>query len=278
MNPGFEFKNVSFARHRKQNLIPILENFNLRISSGEFVAIIGPSGCGKTTLLHIAAGLSQPDMGEILYDGKSKHRNLGFVFQEPRLFPWASARKNIEWGLRAQNVSSLISNKISSELLKDVGLYDWANSYPHQLSIGMQKRVALARALAIESEFLFLDEPFSALDYQTRILMQRFLLSLHQKKQKSILIVTHEIEEALIADRIIVLSSRPARILADIRINLTRPREKFSSQFQKLSIEISYMLEQEVLKIAREEQLWQSALEAEPVWDLKSQINQRIAN
>ena len=198
---------------------------DLDLGDGEFVAIIGPSGCGKSTLLRIAAGLEQPDEGTVLSAGKAVDGPVpecGMVFQQFALFPWLTVRRNVEFGITNQADRSAVAER----LLEAVGLADFANHFPAHLSGGMQQRAALARALAPEPLVLLLDEPFGALDQQTRGLMQENLETLWRSKQVSILLVTHDVDEALfLADRVLVMSARPGRILRAFKVSAPRPRD-----------------------------------------------------
>ncbi|MBM86588.1 MAG: sulfonate ABC transporter ATP-binding protein [Rhodospirillaceae bacterium] len=198
---------------------------DLDLEDGQFVAIIGPSGCGKSTLLRIAAGLEQPDEGWVLSAGKTVKGPVpkcGMVFQQFTLFPWLTVRGNVEFGIANQRNRVAVTKR----LLEAVGLADFANHFPAHLSGGMQQRAALARALAPEPLVLLLDEPFGALDQQTRGLMQENLETLWRAKQRSILLVTHDVDEALfLADRVLVMSSRPGQILRSFDVSAARPRD-----------------------------------------------------
>jgi ABC-type nitrate/sulfonate/bicarbonate transport system ATPase subunit len=195
-----------------------LSNVRFSVQHGEFVSIVGPSGCGKTTLLHLLSGTYQPSMGRLERNGRTKT-----VYQQDGLFPWLTAAENISLGLRelpeARRKGEL------EDLLRLIRLEKFAGHYPHQLSGGMKQRVELARALAGESETLLLDEPFSALDYQTRIRMRRELVRLLEERPRTVIFVTHDIEEATqLADRVLVLTERPGRICKELVIDRPRPR------------------------------------------------------
>jgi len=204
-----------------------LEPANLTIGNNDFVTILGPSGCGKSTLLRIVAGLDRPTSGRVVLDGREvtgPGADRGMVFQSYTLFPWLTVRENIAFGLRERGVSEAERNKIADAFIRQVGLTGFENHWPKQLSGGMQQRTAIARALANDPKILLLDEPFGALDNQTRALMQEMLLGIWERDQKTVLFVTHDIEEAIfLGSRVIVMSARPGRIKADIAIALPPP-------------------------------------------------------
>jgi len=200
--------------------VEVLQNVSLTIREGEFVAVVGPSGCGKTTLLNILSGFDQPTSGRIERSGA-----LRMVYQQDGLFPWRSAAQNIEMGLR-HVADPAARARQRDEMLTLIGLEGFAEHYPHQLSGGMRQRVELARALAGKSDVLLMDEPFSALDYITRVRMRRELARLLHERPRTVVLVTHDIEEAAqLADRVIVLSGRPGRIRSERQLLLPRPRE-----------------------------------------------------
>jgi ABC-type nitrate/sulfonate/bicarbonate transport system ATPase subunit len=205
---------------RSFGAVEVLRNLSLEIARGAFVAVVGPSGCGKTTLLNLLSGYDRPTAGTLERDGTAR-----MVYQEGGLFPWRTAGQNIEMGLqhipdRAERGRQL------QEMLALIGLEGFADHYPHQLSGGMRQRVELARALAGESDILLMDEPFSALDYLTRLRMRRELARMLRERPRTVVLVTHDIEEAAqLADRVFVLSERPAQIQCELRIDLPRPRD-----------------------------------------------------
>lgn len=210
-----------------------LENINLTINPEEFVVLVGPSGCGKSTLLNMVAGLLSPSSGSIYVDELTEDRDpaIGVVFQEIGLFPWRTVAQNIEFGLEESGLSAAERAERVSRYMSLVGLNGFEQSFPHQLSGGMRQRVGIARALAIEPGVLLMDEPFSALDAQTRTLMQEELLEIWQKTRLSTLYVTHNIQEAVyLADRVVVLSSRPGRIIRILPIDLPK-RERDSAEY-----------------------------------------------
>jgi ABC-type nitrate/sulfonate/bicarbonate transport system ATPase subunit len=199
--------------------LPVLQNLTLDVRAGEFVVLVGPSGCGKTTLLNVLSGAQPPSSGELTISGDRR-----MVYQHDGLFPWLTVRQNIDLGLRGLADKAQRARE-QAELLALIGLDDFAAHYPHQLSGGMRQRVELARALAGHSDILLMDEPFSALDYQTRLRMRRELGRLLSLRPRTVVFVTHDIEEAAqLADRILVLTERPARIQDELTINLPRPR------------------------------------------------------
>lgn len=223
----------------KSDEITVLEDINLKIKAGEFVSIVGSSGCGKSTLLKLIIGLEDVTDGEIRIQGGGRREDnqIGMVFQEARLIPWKTVKKNIEFGL--SNYSKEEREKIVKEQLELVGLKEFANALPSQLSGGMQQRVSIARALAINPRILLLDEPFGALDAFTRIHMQNEVLDLWKKEKCTMLLVTHDIDEAIfLSDRIIILSNHPGVVKREIKVELPRPRDRGSYEFAKIRREI----------------------------------------
>jgi NitT/TauT family transport system ATP-binding protein len=211
--------------------LPVVQELSLAVGNKEFVALLGPSGCGKSTLLRIVDGLIPCDTGRILLDGDdvtgTPGRGRGMVFQTFDLFPWRTALGNVAFGLEVRGVPRAERLEVSQHYIDLVGLGGFESSYPHQLSGGMQQRVGIARAFAIRPEVLLMDEPFGALDVQTRDILQDELLRIWQQERKTVLFVTHGIEEAIyLADRIVVLTPRPARIERVIDVPLPRPREE----------------------------------------------------
>lgn len=220
-----------------------LQDINFNVSDGEIVAILGPSGCGKTTLLRIIAGLEKPTSGDVILDGERVERpspHLGMTFQEHALLPWLSVDRNVSIGLEMRRMPKEEICKRSIQYLSMVGLQDSGDRYPYELSGGMRQRVAVARALTLEPKLLLMDEPFSALDPQTRRQIQRAILNVLEKTGKATIMVTHSVEEAIyLADRLIILSSRPGMVRDILKIELDRPRDRASPLFLKL---LNYVL------------------------------------
>jgi NitT/TauT family transport system ATP-binding protein len=231
MAARLSLKGVEKTFPSRAGTVHALADINLDLDDGEFVSVVGASGCGKSTLLRIVAGLEPASGGELVLDnapllGPGKDR--GMVFQQYTLYPWLSAQDNVEFGLR--HLPKKQRADVARRFLDVVGLVDFARSYPFQLSGGMQQRVAIARALALKPSILLMDEPFGALDAQTRSLMQELLLSIWERDRLSVLFVTHDIDEAIfLADRICVLATKPGRVRELIDVPLPRPRD-FSQQ------------------------------------------------
>ncbi len=214
-------------RDRAGRSIEALADVTLTVEAEEFVALLGPSGCGKSTLLNMAAGLLSATTGTVWVDGTPPAGRpvTAMVFQEFALFPWRTVQANVEFGLEEAGVAAGERARRAGEYIELTGLHGFETRYPHQLSGGMRQRVGIARALAVEPAMLLMDEPFSALDAQTRQLMQEELLGIWERTRKTILYVTHNIQEAVyMADRVVVLSRRPGRVLAEVPIELKRPR------------------------------------------------------
>jgi NitT/TauT family transport system ATP-binding protein len=200
--------------------VEVFRRLSLEISCGEFVAVVGPSGCGKTTLLNLFSGFLKPSSGRVICSGRVR-----MVYQHDSLFPWQSAGQNIALGLRDLSNPAERERQLK-EMLRLINLEDFAESYPHQLSGGMRQRVELARALAGDTDILLLDEPFTSLDYLTRLRLRRELARMLEELPRTVVLVTHDIEEAAqLADRILLLSNRPARICRELQVSLRRPRE-----------------------------------------------------
>jgi NitT/TauT family transport system ATP-binding protein len=229
--PGarIDVRNVSHRFALRGAALPVLEDVSLSIEPGEFVALLGPSGCGKSTLLRLVAGLEAPAQGAIDADGErvgGPDPSRVVVFQDPTLFPWRTVRENVGLGPEARRTKRDAAGRIDAAL-ELVGLSAFANAFPHQLSGGMAQRAALARALVNDPQLLVLDEPFGKLDSLTRMRMQGELVQLWQAQRFSVLLVTHDVEEALyVANRVIVLSERPARIVAQVRNDAPYPRHR----------------------------------------------------
>jgi len=233
--------------------LDVLRGVDLAVDRGEFISVVGPSGCGKTTFLRIIAGLEQATSGEVLLDGHAVRKpggDRGFVFQNDSLLPWRTVLANALIGREIAGQVGPAERRHTMELLKLVGLEGFEHYYPRQLSGGMRQRVNLARALAIDPEILLMDEPFSALDAQTREIMQTELLRIWDEGRKTVLFVTHQIDEAVfLSDRVLVFARRPGRLQADIKIPLPRPRSlpvKRTGDFVALVDRIWRMIEDDV--------------------------------
>ena len=212
---------------RHGHTVEALQDVSLTVDSEEFVALLGPSGCGKSTLLNILAGLLTPSAGGVYFDGELPPGRgaTAMVFQEFALFPWRTVQANVEFGLEEQGLPAAERARRARAHVTLTGLTGFETKYPHQLSGGMRQRVGIARALAVDPAVLLMDEPFSALDAQTRQLMQEELLAIWERTRKTIVYVTHNIQEAVyLADRVVVLSRRPGRVLATVPVELERPR------------------------------------------------------
>jgi NitT/TauT family transport system ATP-binding protein len=231
-----------------------LLDINLDIRDGEFVSLLGPSGCGKSTLLKIAAGLLNASQGSIEIDGAvvtAPGPERAVVFQDYALFPWMTVEDNVEFGLEARGVPSVKRRQTSAELLRVVGLQDFAKRYPHHLSGGMKQRVSIARALAVEPQILLMDEPFGALDAQTRSGMQEELLRIWKVYRKTVIFVTHSIEEAIyLSDRIAVMTARPGRIKAIVEVKDDRPRDMTTPEMSDMLRRVRGILSEEIDRAA----------------------------
>jgi NitT/TauT family transport system ATP-binding protein len=216
----------TFRRDGKEVLA--IDNLSLSVEAREFVTIVGPSGCGKSTFLHIIGGFERASAGALMLDGRpivAPGPDRGMMFQESALFPWRTALGNVTWGLEAQGMPAAERRSTAERYLRMVGLWNFADSYPSELSGGMKQRVALARVLSYDPQLLLMDEPFGALDAQTRELMQEELQRIWDQTPKTVLFVTHDIDEAIyMSDRVIIFSARPGRIKEEIKIDLPRPR------------------------------------------------------
>lgn len=227
--PVVELRDISFSFARStEPPLEVLDCFSLVVRPGEIIGLVGPSGCGKTTLLRIVAGLLVPTSGTVLVGGMSvtgPTRRCGYVPQAYSLFPWQTVRGNIEYGMRFVDSMKLKMREASSELLRVTGLEEFADEYPKALSGGMKQRVAIARALAAEPDILLLDEPFGALDTQTKAEVQQYFLGVMQQSPKAVLFVTHDVEEAIfLSDTIAILGARPTSVRRSDRVPFARPR------------------------------------------------------
>ncbi len=242
-------------------VVVALDDINLSVRVGEFVCVVGPSGCGKSTLLRLLAGLEQSSSGEIRIDVARSDRPVSsMIFQEQSTFPWMTVRQNTAFGLDMRRVEKRARDERVTYYLQKVGLSDFANAYPHQLSGGMKQRVCLARAFANEPEVLLMDEPFASLDEQTRILMQEELLKVWEEEGgRTVVFITHSIDEAvLLADTVVVMSARPGRIKATFAVPFARPRGqlaelKLRPDFGQLTYRVWEVLRDEVLSAQAQE-------------------------
>ena len=237
---AIEVKNInkSFIS-KKTDQLSVLENINLTIDDGELVCLLGPSGCGKTTLLRLIAGLDQPSSGEIVANGEVVKKPSGdraVIFQQYSLFPWMTVLQNVTFGLEMTNKGSKAENIETAErYLTRVGLIDFKDSYPHELSGGMKQRVAIIRSLLNHSPILLMDEPFSALDMQNRHKLQEQLIGVWKRFENTIVFVTHDVDEAVyLADKIVIMGKNPGRIDNIIEVDIERPRKRDSNEFIEL--------------------------------------------
>ncbi|OCA82066.1 sulfonate ABC transporter ATP-binding protein [Bacillus wudalianchiensis] len=260
-NPKVQIDNVTkvFSGHKKNSPVLALDTTSLTVMPNEFITILGPSGCGKSTLLRIVAGLEEQTEGHIYLDGNEisgPSSNRGMVFQAYSLFPWLTVEENIQFGLKNSQMSPAQRKEVVQNYIELVRLNGFEKHYPRQLSGGMQQRVAIARALANDPDILLLDEPFGALDNQTRTLMQELLLEIWEKSNKTILFITHDVEESIfLANRVIVMTSRPGRIKADIPIDLHYPRPyniKVDHRFLAYKEQLTELIREESLKAMME--------------------------
>ncbi len=247
MNKQLEFKNVSLTYQTKNGEIQAIKSLSFNCNEGEFLSIIGPSGCGKTTVLSLIAGLIKPSSGKIYINGidisTSKAKiELGYMLQKDQLFPWRTIEKNVYLPLEIKGINTKENKEYALSLLEKYGLIDFRKNYPNQLSGGMRQRVALIRTLAYKPQLLLLDEPFSALDSQSRLSVCDDVYKIIKSEQKTTILVTHDISEAIsMSDKIIVLSNRPAQVKSIFRPNLNgesplrnRENKNFGTLFEKI--------------------------------------------
>jgi len=244
--------NLTF-RPKNRTPVTALDNFAIEVGRGQFVSIVGPSGCGKSTFLNVLLGLLSPDSGEMIVNGRQVRgpgQDRAMVFQEFGLLPWRTVAKNIELGLELQGVAAAERRETCQGFINMVGLTGFEGHYPHELSGGMKQRVGLARALASDPDVLLMDEPFASLDAQTRDIMQAELLRIWQQAKKTVLFVTHQIEEAVyLSDQVIVMTKRPGRTKKIIDIDLPRPRDyemRVTQKFNDLKLAIWNELKDEL--------------------------------
>lgn len=239
----------SFTSATEGERIDVLADLSFSVSEGKFVCVIGPSGCGKTTLLRIISGIERPDRGKILLGGKeitAPAREIGYIFQEPALLPWRTVIRNIEFGLEVAGIPKRERRLRALAALELVELQDFADFYPKELSGGMKQKAALAMALVVEPGILLMDEPFASLDCQTRNYMQAALINLWEKTKKTVLFVTHNVEEAVfLGDEIICFTSRPADVGKVLVMDIPRPRDRTSPELNAVRKEILMFLAEE---------------------------------
>lgn len=247
-----EAKNIVKYFHHDDYKLKALDGVNLKVEAGDFVCLVGPSGCGKSTFLRIAAGLEAPDEGEILFDGKPVNETGPeriLVFQEGALFPWLKVSDNVEFGLKMAGVPKEEREQISKRYLDMMQLTKFANSYTFQLSTGMKQRVAIARALVMDPDVLLMDEPFAALDAQTRDLLLVEMQLIWEKTKKTILFVTHNVAEAVVlGNKVAIFSNRPSSVKKEMSIDFPRPRLVEDEKLMKFQQEILAELKPEVKK------------------------------
>lgn len=236
-------------------MVEAVSDVSMEVKPGEFVSIIGPSGCGKSTLLNVVAGFVKASEGRVSMDGKPTDKpgaDRGMVFQQYSLFPWLTVRKNVEFGLKQQGMESSHREQAARTLLGLAGLLAFENHYPDQLSGGMKQRVGIVRALATSPQVLLMDEPFGALDAQTRVVMQQILTNMWQRFRISVLFITHDIDESIfLSDRVYVMTARPGKIKAEIPIPLPRPRTPdmaLSPEYLQLKQQLRDLIAEESLK------------------------------
>lgn len=255
MVPCIQARDISLTfKPKNRDPVTALKELTLDVAKGEFVSLVGPSGCGKSTFLNVLLGLLKPDAGEIRLNGKQitgPGQERAMVFQEFGLLPWRTVLANVELGLELKGVQASVRRERAMELIKMAGLAGFASHYPHELSGGMKQRVGLARALVTDPEVLLMDEPFAALDAQTRDLMQLELLQIWDRTKKTVVFVTHSIEEAAyLSDRVIVISARPGRAKDVMKIALPRPRDyemRLSAEFNDIKARIWASLKEELV-------------------------------
>lgn len=260
MQNALELDDVSVtfrSREQEGGRYTAVEHTTLHVGAGEFVAVVGPTGCGKSTLLNVAAGLLPASSGAVRVFGEplaGTNRRAGYMFQADALMPWRSALDNVQLGLQYRGVDPAAAREQATQWLERVGLGGFGDRYPHQLSGGMRKRTALAQVLAVDPDIILMDEPFSALDVQTRQLMENEVLALWAAKRKAVLFITHDLDEAIaMSDRVVVLSAGPAtRPIGEFAVGLPRPRDvaevRSDPRFAALHAQVWAVLRDEVLK------------------------------
>jgi len=248
---------LEYGHHHSNNRLVALQDINLSIYENEFVSIVGPSGCGKTTFLSVVDGLIRASGGQILVDGKPVTRpgpDRAVVFQDSSLLPWRTVMKNVVYGLECAGIKPADARDRAAHFIDMVGLHGFEDRYPYELSGGMQQRVNLARALVMDPQILLMDEPFAALDAQTREMMQEELLQIWRASRKTVLFITHQIDEAIfLSDRVIVFSARPGRVRETVSIPLDRPRSlklKRDPRFHQIEDQIWSLIQEDAVPVA----------------------------
>ena len=247
-----EIKNVvkKFITEKKEVLA--VDNVNFEVRNNEFLSIVGPSGCGKSTILRMIAGLEKPTSGEILIEGRKIEKpdaERGMVFQQYTLLPWRTVLENVGFGLEIKGVPKAERDEVARKFIKMIGLEGFEDAYPYELSGGMQQRVAIARTLANDPKIVLMDEPFGALDTQTRTILQNELLKIWEKDKKTVVFITHSVEEAVyLSDRVTIMTARPGKVKDIVDISLDRPRKRNTVEFLEYKKQIVDKLKDEVLK------------------------------
>jgi NitT/TauT family transport system ATP-binding protein len=251
MTHMFSLQSVRKSFTAETGTIDVIGDITLNVDEGQFLCIVGPSGCGKTTLLKIMCGLEKPTSGKVLIKGAPpdpKVQKFGVIFQEESLLPWRTVKRNVEFG--QELVDRKLSDELTAKYLSMVGLSGFENYYPHQISGGMKKRVAIARALTVDPDIIMMDEPFADLDAQTRWILQKELLSIWQKLHKTVIFITHNVEEAVfLGQTVAILTKRPASLKSLIMINLPYPRDRLSQPSISFREKIIDILRHEVPSI-----------------------------
>ncbi|MCJ2541381.1 ABC transporter ATP-binding protein [Thermostichus vulcanus] len=250
-----EVENLSMTFSRRGEAIRVFDSINFNLDPGEFVCLLGPSGCGKSTVLNVIAGFIKPTSGYVFINKRhvdTPGSDRGFVFQQYSLLPWKTTFQNVEFGLKIRGIPKKERTDLVNDFLERVGLYRYRNAFPHQLSGGMQQRASIVRALVNSPSVLLMDEPFAALDAQTRHMMQELLLDVWQELRPTIIFVTHDIDEAVfLSDRILVMGTNPGCIKAEVSVALPRPRHidiKLTEDFLSLNRQVFDLIREETLK------------------------------
>ena len=249
---GVSAQRIGKTFRTRSGDVRALEEVSFSVDPGEFLCVVGPSGCGKSTLLKVLAGLIEPTAGQLTFgdNGTASQPHTALVFQEHGLFPWLTVLDNVAFGLEAEGIGKQARRRNALELLEQVGLAEFAHNFPHELSVGMRQRAAIARAVLVNPQLLLMDEPFSALDAQSKLVLQEELLRLWTDLQQTVIYVTHDIEEAvLLGDRILVMSGRPGRIREEVRVPLDRPRnlqDREQAEVREISWHIWKVIEGQV--------------------------------